>query len=453
MRSIVGWSLRFPVLAMAIAAVLIVVGVINLRSMPLDVLPEFAPPFVEVQTEAPGLSASEVEAMLTVPLEEALIGTAQIQTIRSRSVPGLSSILLIFEPGTDIVRARQFVQERLITQTGLPNVSQPPVMLQPLSATSRAVFVGLSSNNLSLIEQSVLARWQIRPALMGVPGVANVAIWGQRAQQLQVQVDPERMNARGVSLDDVIQASGDALWVSPLTFLNASYPGAGGWIDTPQQRIGVRHVLPISTPEELAQVVVAVKDGVPVLLGDVGTVVVGHPPLIGDAVIHDGPGLLLVVEKFPWVNTLDVTRGVEAALRDLQPGLPGLEMDTTIFRPATFIELAIGNLSWALLVGALLVVLLFLLWEWRVALIGLVTIPLSMLAALLVIYWRGATINVMVLAGFVIAIGVLIDDAVIDIRNITSRLRQARLEGSTESTASIVLHASLEVRSSIVYAT
>jgi len=453
MRSIVGWSLRFPVLAIAIAAALILVGVINLRRMPLDVLPEFAPPFVEVQTEAPGLSASEVEAMLTVPLEEALIGTAQIQTIRSRSVPGLSSILLIFEPGTDIVRARQFVQERLITQTGLPNVSQPPVMLQPLSATSRAVFVGLSSDNLSLIDQSVLARWQIRPALMGVPGVANVAIWGQRAQQLQVQVDPERMNARGVSLDDVIQASGDALWVSPLTFLNASYPGAGGWIDTPQQRIGVRHVLPISTPEELAKVVVKVKDGVPVLLGDVGTVVVGHPPLIGDAVIHDGPGLLLVVEKFPWVNTLEVTRGVEAALKDLQPGLPGLEMDTTIFRPATFIELAIGNLSWALLIGALLVVLLFLLWEWRVALIGLVTIPLSLLAAGLVLYWRGATINVMVLAGFVIAIGVLIDDAVTDIRNIAHRLREARLEGSTESTASIVLHASLEVRSSIVYAT
>ena len=453
MRSIVGWSLRFPVLAIAIAAALILVGVINLRRMPLDVLPEFAPPFVEVQTEAPGLSASEVEAMLTVPLEEALIGTAQIQTIRSRSVPGLSSILLIFEPGTDIVRARQFVQERLITQTGLPNVSQPPVMLQPLSATSRAVFVGLSSDNLSLIDQSVLARWQIRPALMGVPGVANVAIWGQRAQQLQVQVDPERMNARGVSLDDVIQASGDALWVSPLTFLNASYPGAGGWIDTPQQRIGVRHVLPISTPEELAKVVVKVKDGVPVLLGDVGTVVVGHPPLIGDAVIHDGPGLLLVVEKFPWVNTLEVTRGVEAALKDLQPGLPGLEMDTTIFRPATFIELAIGNLSWALLIGALLVALLFLLWEWRVALIGLVTIPLSLLAAGLVLYWRGATINVMLLAGFVIAIGVLIDDAVIDIRNIARRLRQARLEGSTESTASIVLHASLEVRSSIVYAT
>ena len=455
MRSIVGWSLRFPVLAIAIAAALILVGVINLRRMPLDVLPEFAPPFVEVQTEAPGLSASEVEAMLTVPLEEALIGTAQIQTIRSRSVPGLSSILLIFEPGTDIVRARQFVQERLITQTGLPNVSQPPVMLQPLSATSRAVFVGLSSDNLSLIDQSVLARWQIRPALMGVPGVANVAIWGQRAQQLQVQVDPERMNARGVSLDDVIQASGDALWVSPLTFLNASYPGAGGWIDTPQQRIGVRHVLPISTPEELAKVVVKVKDGVPVLLGDVGTVVVGHPPLIGDAVIHDGPGLLLVVEKFPWVNTLEVTRGVEAALKDLQPGLPGLEMDTTIFRPATFIELAIGNLSWALLIGALLVmvILLFFLWEWRVALISMVAIPLSLMAGALVLHQLGATINVMVLAGFVIAIGVVVDDAIIDVENITRRLRQNRLEGSTESTASIVLHSSLEVRSAIIYAT
>jgi CzcA family heavy metal efflux pump len=455
MRSIVGWSLRLPRVAIGIAVALLVLGVVNLRNMPVDVLPEFTPPFVEVQAEAPGLSASEVEALLTVPLEEALTGTAQLETMRSRSVPGLSSILLIFEPGTDVMRARQFVQERLTTQTLLPNVSQPPVMLQPMSATSRALFIGISSNDLSLIEQSVLARWKIRPTLMGVPGVANVAIWGQRAQQLQVQVDPERMRARGVSLDQVIEASGDALWVSQLSFLNASYPGSGGWIDTPQQRLAVRHVLPISTPDELGQVVVTVQDGRPVLLRDVASVVEDHPPLIGDAVVNDGPGLLLVIEKFPWGNTLELTRGVEAALAELQPGLPGVEFDTTIFRPATFIELAIGNLSWALLLGSLLVVvvLFFFLWEWRVALISMVAIPLSLLAGGLVLYWRGATINVMVLAGFVIAVGVVVDDAIIDVENIARRLRQHRRAGSTQSTASIILEASLEVRSSITYAT
>jgi len=352
-----------------------------------------------------------------------------------------------------VIRARQFVQERLLTQTGLPAVSRPPVMLQPLSATSRVMLIGMASTDHSLIEQSVLARWKIRPALMGVPGVANVAIWGQRAQQLQVQVDPGRMAAHGVTLDDVIQASGDALYVSPLTFLNASYPGSGGWIDTPQQRITVRHVLPISTPDELAQVVVKTIDGVPVLLGDVGDIVVGYPPLIGDAVVNEGPGLLLVVEKFPWVNTLEVTRGVEAALAELQPGLPGLEMDTTIFRPATFIEQAMGNLSWALIIGSLLLVLFLFLWDWRVAVISMVAIPLSLVAAALVLYWRGASINVMVLAGFVMAAGVVVDDAIVGVENVTRRLREHRQDGGTRSIASIILEASLEVRSPIMYAT
>ncbi|HEX6607748.1 MAG TPA: efflux RND transporter permease subunit, partial [Chloroflexia bacterium] len=455
MRWIVGSSLKLRYMVLAVAAAAMVLGIIRLRDAPVDVFPEFAPPYVEIQTEALGLSAAEVEQLVTVPMEELFNGVPWMQTMRSESIPGLSSIVLIFQPGTDLMRARALVQERLTQAQGLPtkNVSKPPVMLQPLSSTSRVMQIGLSSKDLSLIEMSVLTRWTIRPRLMGVPGVANVAVWGARQRQLQVQVDPERLRAHGVKLDQIIRTAGDALWVSPLSFLNASTPGiTGGFIDTPNQRLGVRHFLPISSPDDLAQVTVA---GATMPLGDVATVVENHQPLIGDAVINDGQGLLLVVEKFPWANTLEVTRGVEDALAALQPGLPGLAMDSTIFRPATFIEMALENLTLSLIIGSLLLVLVVgaFLFDWRTALISLVAIPLSLVAGALVLHLSGAGINTMILAGFVIAVGVVVDDAIIDIENIARRLRQNRQEGSPKSTASIVLEASLEVRGSIIFAT
>jgi CzcA family heavy metal efflux pump len=452
MRWIVGSSLQSRYLVVAIAAVMMFFGIARLRDMPVDVFPEFAPPVVEIQTEALGLSAAEVESLITLNLEELLSGTSWLQTIRSRSVPGLSSIVLIFKPGTDIMRARQLVQERITLAYMLPNVSKRPVMLQPLSATSRVMMIGLSSKEVSSIQMSVLARWTIKPRLMGVPGVANVAIWGHRDRQLQVLVDPERLRAYGVTQDQIIRTTGDALWVSPLSFLKASFPGTGGWIDTPNQRLGVLHVLPISSPEDLARIPV---HGATVRLGDVAKVVEGHPPLIGDALLNERTGLLLVVEKFPGINTLEVTRGVEAALEALRPGLPGIEIDSHIFRPATFIEMAIGNLARAMLIGAVLIVLILLafLYDWRSGLISLVAIPLSLLAAMGVFYLSGATVNTMVLAGLVIALGAVVDDAIIDIENIVRRLRQHRKEGSDKSMATIILEASLEVRGAIAYAT
>jgi len=226
-RWIVEWSLKFRLFVVALAVAMMFVGISQLRTMPVDALPEFAPPYVEVQTEAPGLSASEVEELVTFNLEELLNGTPWLQTMRSTSVPGLSSITLIFQPGTDIVRARQLVSERLSLAYTLPNVAKPPVILQPLSATSRVMMVGLSSKQVSPIEVSVLARWTIRPALLSVPGVANVAIWGMRDRQLQVLVDPEKLRAHHVTLDQIVATTGNALWVSPLSFLNASTPGSG----------------------------------------------------------------------------------------------------------------------------------------------------------------------------------------------------------------------------------
>ena len=444
MTWLVSTSLRLRVLVVALAAVMMVFGLRLVRETPMDVFPEFAPPLVEIQTEAPGLSTDEVESLITVPLEAALNGTSWLKTIRSKTVLGLSSVVLIFNEGTDLLRARQLVQERVaIAALRLPATAHPPVILSPLSSTSRALKIGVTSSKLSQMEMSELALWTIRPRLMAVPGVANVAIWGQRDRQYQVLVDPDRLRANGVSLDAVVRAAGDAAVVS-----------AGGFIDTPNQRLAVRHLAPIVTIDDLARTVVTFTNGVPIRLSDVAEVVVGSPPPIGDAVINDGPGLLLIVEKQPWGNTLDVTYKVEAALAALRPGLKDLEMDSTIFRPATFIEMSLDNLTHAMLLGCGLVVIILVafLFDWRTALISLSAIPLSLMAAALVLHFRGGTINTMVLAGLVIAVGEVVDDAIIDVENIMRRLRLNRLAAQPESAFKVVLNASLEVRSAVVFA-
>jgi len=454
MNSIVKSSLKFQFLVITIAIALMAFGFTQFRGMPVDVLPEFSPPYVEIQTEALGLSAEEVEQMITVPMEQDLLaGVAWLDVIRSESVPGLSSVLVYFEPGTDIYRARQMVTERMAqAAVGLPHVSQPPTMIQPLSSQSRFMVVGLSSQELSLIEMSVLARWTIAPQLMGVPGVAHVAIWGNRDRQLQVQVDPEQLQEAGITLDQVVSTTGNALWVSPLSFLEASTPGTGGFIDTPNQRLNVWHVLPISSAEDLAKVPV---EGTSLLLGDVAKVVEDHPLLIGDALINENPNVLLVIEKLPGVNTLEVTRNVEAELASLQPGMPGILFDATLFRPATFLEMALANLGRTLVIAALLVALVLgiFLYGWRTALISLVAIVVSLFAALFVLYLRGGTLNAMVLAGLVIALGLVIDDAIVDVERITQRLRQNRQQGGLKSAPVVILEAAGETRSTIFFAT
>ena len=457
-RWIVGSSLYFRFLVLAAAAAMMFFGTKQLFGMPVDVFPEFAPPYVEIQTEGPGMSSEEIESLITVPLENSLNSTPQLDTMRSKSVPGLSAITLIFKPRTDIMQARQLVQERLaVAIRTLPSWAGIPWMLPPLSATSRVMQIGLSSNKYSQTDLAMIAYWTIRWRLMGVPGVANVVIWGDRFKQLQVQADPKKLQAYHVSLDEVQQVTADALDHGLLKYTNAAKTQVGGFIDTPGQRLNVQHVLPVIGPEDLAKVPVLDKkksDGSPLTLGDLGNVVWDHQPLIGDAVINNSPGLMLIVEKFPWGNTLDVTRGIDKALAELRPGLPGVQIDSTIFRSANFIDLAIADLTRSLLISCLLVLLVLgtFLFEWRTALISLVAIPLSLLTAGLVLDLSGATINTMVLAGLVIAIGGVVDDAIIDVENIVRRLRQHRREGSNRSTASIILEASLEVRSAIVYA-
>jgi CzcA family heavy metal efflux pump len=431
-----------------------VLGVAQLRDTPVDVLPEYAPPYVEIQTEALGLSAAEVEDLVTVPIEALLLSNvAWVESIRSESVPGLSSIVLIFEPGTDLMRARQMVQERLPQAHALPNVSKPPQMIQPLSSASRVMIVGMSSSSMPLTDLSVLARWTVRPRLMGVPGVANVAIWGHREKQLQVQVDPARLHARGVTLDEIVRTTGNALWVSPLSYLNASTPGAGGFIDTPNQRLGVRHVLPIRTPGDLAAVPI---EGQPRLrIGDVADVVEDHQPMIGDASTGDGQSLLLIVEKLPGENTLDVSRGVEDALVAMQPGLGGVTMDSSIYRPATFVEAAMANLAVTLLVALLLVALVvaaFLL-DLRSVVVAIVAVSVSLVAAALILHAVGATVNALVVAGLVVALAVVLDDAVTDVEAAIRRLRERNGDEDAPPVRAVLATAFSEVRGSAAYAT
>ncbi|MFE9691612.1 efflux RND transporter permease subunit [Micromonospora sp. NPDC005806] len=463
MRWIIGTSLKLRFLVVVGASMLMFFGVLQIRDMPVDAFPEFAPPRVEIQTICIGLSAQDVEELVSVPLEQGLTGIEGLDVMRSKSVSQLSSIVLIFKPGTDLMAARLLIQERLTAITPrLPRWANSPFMIQPLSSTSRVMKIGISQadkSDAAHVDMALQAYWTVRPRLMRVPGVANVAIWGDRWHVKQALVDPELMRKHNVTLAQVMEAAGDAVDVGQLKFSGGFEIGTGGWVDTPNQRLQVQHQLPALTGQQLAEIPIEVPKGAkPVYLKDVAYITDDIMPpslLTGDAVINDGPGLMLIVEKLPWGNTLEVTRGVEAALKEMAPGMQGLDVDTEIFRPATFIETSVENLGRAMVIGFILVVLILVLFlfEWRVALISAISIPLSLVAAGLVLHWTGATINTMILAGLVIALGVLVDDAIIDVENIVRRIRQHRRAGSAKSSAAIILDASVEVRGPIVQAT
>src|SRR4051812_37645178 len=335
MRWIVGSSLRFRYLVVAIAAALVYFGTAEVRNQQVDVFPEFAPTIVTIQTACLGLTASEVEELVSVPLEDALNGVPGVETIRSSSVAQLNNLELRFKRGTDLFKARQMVSERMQTVVPtLPTWAAPPFLMPPVSATSRIMKIGLSSKEMGLMDLSLTAYWKVRARLLRVPGVANVAIWGERLKQVQVNVDPRRMATNQVSVDSVMKTTADALDAGILFFSSAHVIGTGGFVETPNQRLNVNHVQPITSPEKLAQVPLARRGKRTLRIGDVAKVGYGAQPLIGDAVVDGGPGLLLVVEKFQGANTIEVTKGVEDAMKSLKSGLPGVQIDQHIFRPA-----------------------------------------------------------------------------------------------------------------------
>jgi Cu/Ag efflux pump CusA len=442
-------GMRLRTLVVAVAAGLLILAAVGIKDRPLDVIPELALPSLTVKTESLGLSSAEVESLITVPLEADLLnGVPWLQVIQSESMAGLSTIEMIFAPGTDLMKARQMVQERLTQAHALPNVSSPPVMLQPVSSTSRVMNIGLSSKSVSLIDVSIQARWNIAPRLAGVPGVANVSIWGQRERQVQVLVDGRNLLKKGVKLEQVIKTTGEAVWSSPLTYLNSSTPGTGGFIETPNQRLSIRHQLPISTVSTFAKVPLS---GTTVRVGDVAFLAEGHQALIGDAIIGDGPGLMLAIEKFPGFNTSDVTRGVERAMEELKPGLPGIDINTRIYHPASFIERATGNLGKAAIISIILVavVLGLLMGSWRAAVIALAAILMSFVAAGLLLQAAGISLSMMVIGGLLMASGVVVHDGILDADNMLRRLRAPREE---QSSFLVLARAMLETRRPMLYA-
>lgn len=456
MRWIVSRSLRYHWIVIFLGLVIMGMGVSEIPDATVEAFPEFSEPQVEVQTIALGNSSSEVESLITVPIEEALDGTPGLARIQSKSVAQLSDIRLVFEKGTDERRARQLVQERVgEVLPNIPTWASPPWIMPPLSSTSRTLEIGLSSDKVDLINLSAIAYWKIRERLLRVPGVATVDIYGERLKQRHIQVDPTLMAKYNVPIDDVMQAGSEALDSGVLAYAQSFTVGQGGFIEGPNHRLNIHDNQVIHDASQLAEVVVARRGDQVIKMKDLGEVSENTMQLWGEAVIDGGDGLLLVVNRSRGANTKEVTQDVEEAMRTLKPGLPGIKYDTTIFRPATFVDQSIDNVTRALLLGMLLVIVILtaFLFSIRTAFISLITIPLSLLAAYWVLDLNDVSVNVMVLAGLVVAIGVVVDDAIIDVENIVRRLREARAAGRKEPIIRTILNASVEVRTAITYAT
>ncbi|NND02470.1 MAG: efflux RND transporter permease subunit [Acidimicrobiia bacterium] len=466
MKWFVDASTRFRGMVIVGAILAVMFAATQLGNAKVDALPEFKPTVVEVQTEALGLSAEEVEQFITVPLEQDLLnGIAFLEDIESASLPGLSSVVMTFEPGTELLDARQVVAERLtqaVGVAGLPAVANTPQMLQPLSSTNRVALIRLSSSQLSPIDISVLSRWVISPRLLGVEGVANVSSWGQRDRQLQVLVDPAQLQEEGITLNQVIATTGNALEVSPLSFLEASSPGTGGFIDTANQRLQVFHEQAIKTPVQLKQVPMEdvegnalLVNGSTVTLGEVTNVVEGHQPLIGDAICSDGPCQLLVIEKFPGANTVAVADGIAEAVDAMRPGLSGLELDSSIYRPADYVDSAFSGITSVTVIALLLVMLAIfaLTLSWRRLVLVMAAVTGSMAIAIIVLVLRGETLNIMVAAGLVLGLAIIADDAVVDADKLAARARGGETNNGDISVARRLSAAIIETRTAMLYGT
>jgi CzcA family heavy metal efflux pump len=445
-RRLIEFSLRFPPVVAGVAIVIMVAGAWRIRTAEWDVFPEFAPPQVVVQTEAAGLSTEEVEQLVTLPVEAALGGVSRLATLRSSSVPGLCVVTAIFEGGTDVLTARQLVSERLTeVRSLLPELAETPRLMPLTASTSRLLMIGLTGDERTTsLQLRTLADWTIRRRLQAVPGVAHVEVFGGAVKQYRIDIVPEMLQASGTTLADVLAATRAATGF-----------GGAGFLETANQRLPIRQRTRIEGPDDLAAVPVAFRDGVAMPLSAVAEVRVGAADRVGSCTINGQPGVLLVVHRQPDVNTLDVTAAVGAALDDLGMGMPkGVTIHPGLFRQAAFIERALGNLWQSLLIGCVLVavVLAVFLLDARVVFISLTAIPLSLLGAILVICGTGASLNAMTLGGLAIALGEVVDDAIVDVENVVRRLAENRLAPSPRPVFDVVLSASLEVRSAVVYA-
>jgi CzcA family heavy metal efflux pump len=413
----------------------------------LDVFPEFVQPQATVQTEAPGLAPEQVEALVTRPVENALNGAGDLDSIRSESIQGLSVVTAIFKEGTDIHIARQMLTERLAQLGGeLPAGVTSPKMEPLTSSTMDLLKFGLTSEKISPMALRTFADWTVRPRLLSVPGVAATKVFGGEVRQMQIQIKPDRLLAFGISVQDVSTAASAATGVR-----------GAGFVETPAQRLVLQTEGQSLTAEQMGEVVVTQRDGRSIRLKDVANVIEGAEPKFGDAIINGKPGVLMTTVSQYGANTMEVTRGVEAALEALRPAFEseGIQYTPALHRPATFIEIALRNMKTSLLLGAALVaiVLFLFLLDLRTALISFTAIPLSLLAAVVVLDHFGVTLNTMTLGGLAAVLGVVVDDAIITVENILRRLRENLTLTPPRALFNVVLDATLEVRNSVVHAT
>lgn len=447
LNSVVIFSLRFRGVVITLACVLAGYGLLTLPQAKYDVFPEFAPPQVRIQTEAAGLAPEEVEALVTRPVENAISGVPGIERLSSGSIQGLSIITVTFRTGSDIYLDRQMITERLAALAGqLPQGVSAPGMTPLTSSTSVVLVAGLSSEKLSLMDLRTIADWTVAQRLLAVPGIANVTVFGGDVRQLQIQIEPHKLIQYNLSIEDVLTAARRSTGIQ-----------GAGFIENGNQRIVLKSEGQSLTPAELAKTVIIHKSGANVTLGDVAGVVDAPEPAIGGAAINGKPGVQLVVSAQYGANTMEITDKVEQALEELKPmlGSQGVVLHQAIFRPANFIRTAIHNVQSSLLIGAVMVVVvLFLfLFNIRTAAISVTAIPLSLLAGITVLGRLGFSLNTMTLGGLAIAVGLLVDDAVITVENIFRRIRENRVMKDPRPVFRVVLDASLEVRSAVVYAT
>ena len=445
--AIIGLAIRFRGIVIALACVLVAYGVYALGRAKYDVFPEFAPPQVSIQTEAVGLTPEQVEVLVSRPIENAISGVPGVRTVRSTSIQGLSVVTVYFGSSSDIYRDRQVVAERLAAAAQqLPQGIQPPIMTPLTSSTSRMLVVGLTSRTRSLMDLRTVADWTVRLRLLAVPGVASVTVFGGDKRSIQVQVHPDELIRYGLTLNDVLTAARRSTGVR-----------GSGFVDTRNQRIVFQTEGQSLKPDAIARTVLLSRGAASVTLGNVADVVDAPEPPIGGAAVQGQPGVILNLAEQYAADTLRVTENVEAALEELRPGLEadGIVIHADLFRPANFINVATSNVRDSLVLGGILViVVLFLfLFDLRTAAISCTAIPLSLLAATLVLDRMGASLNTMTLGGLAIAIGVVVDDAVIDVENIVRRLRENRRSPEPQPFARVVLEATLEVRGAVVYAT
>ena len=448
LKALVQFSLRFRGVVVALACLLLGYGLYVAAHAKLDVFPDFVQPQVVIQTEAPGLSPEQVEALVTRPVETAINGLGKMEAMRSESIQGLSIITAVFEEGTDVFLARQQLAEKIAEVAGqMPLGVKAPKMTPLTSATMDLLKIGLVSEKLSPMELRTFADWTLKPRLLAVAGVAKCSTFGGEVRQLQIQVDPGKLRAYGLALTDVLGAAR----------VSTGVMGAG-FVETKNQRVIIQTEGQALTPEALANVVVLQgTNGAAIRLKDLARVVEGAEPKFGDTLVQGKPGVLMTMSSQYGANTMDVTRGLEAALDEMKPVLAqeGITLFPALHRPATFIEVALKHIRASLLLGGVLVaVVLFLfLGHFRTAFISLTAIPLSLVTAIVLMDRFGISLNTITLGGLAIAIGEVVDDAIIDVENIFRRLRENQLRDKPRPTFNVVLDASLEVRTAVVYAT